>query len=161
MNAIQLYSSFNVILITDQITQYLYLKENIPGYVCNHGSPREWDAASNAMGDAISDIQLWIICVITRYRTTCGDLSGLVDRGQGGYPWPLLNRWGMHQSLALRSDKELPAAGLETKNKGFLHMSKARSDPKTRPDKRFSVLEKHTFLTLSLNPNSFMGRTRY
>ncbi len=28
------------------------------------------------------------------------------------------------------------------------------SDPTPRPDKRFSVLEKHTFLTLSLNPNS-------
>ncbi len=39
--------------------------ENVPGYACNHGSPRERDAASNAMGNAISDIQLWIICVIS------------------------------------------------------------------------------------------------
>ncbi len=29
------------------------------------------------------------------------------------------------------------------------------SDPTPRPDKWFSVLEKHTFLMLSLNPNSF------
>ncbi len=28
--------------------------------------PREQDVASNAMGNAISDIQLWIICVISQ-----------------------------------------------------------------------------------------------
>ncbi len=41
----------------------------------------------------------------TRYRTTNGDLSGLVDRGEGGHSWPLPNRWEMHPSLALHGDR--------------------------------------------------------
>ncbi len=45
---------------------FVLVMANAPGYVCNHGSQRERDAVLNAMGNAISDIQLWIICVISQ-----------------------------------------------------------------------------------------------
>ncbi len=47
--------------------------------------------------------------------TRDGDRS--TDRGQGGHPWPLLNRWGMRPSLALPGNKELPALVPMTRTK--------------------------------------------
>ncbi len=44
-----------------------------------------------------------------------GDHS--TDRGQDGHSWPLPNRSGMHPSLVLRGDKELPEPGPETRTK--------------------------------------------
>ncbi len=44
-----------------------------------------------------------------------GDHS--TDRGQGSHSLPLPNRWGICPSLALSSDKELPAPGPETRTK--------------------------------------------
>ncbi len=41
-----------------------------------------------------------------------------------------------------------------TRSEQGTYVAASWSDPTLRPDKRFSVLEKHTFLTLSLNPNS-------
>ncbi len=78
---ISFYTHFIPINDWSHFNKYIFIlikekQKNVPGYVCNHGSPRERGAASERFRwNAISDIQLGIICVISqnwRQDVRCG-----------------------------------------------------------------------------------------
>ncbi len=62
----------------------------------------------------------------TRYHTTNGDLSGLVNHGPGWSPMTAPQPVRDASVASVTRRQELPVPGLETKTKAFLHMSKAR-----------------------------------